>query len=205
MFFKKKEPKINDNYIDIKNLPILILDSDWLTFYSKNKQNTELKELETQLRELMKQQGKFNDDIKKLVTNKKAILARMLADSNKVAEKGSVSAKAELDKSRNNVDKINTAINDLEKQSDEIPDLIEKTNNQLFQASVKIAYNSMSKNMKEVRKYEENIDKLRTQLNEEIAKKEKLEATFQDSKDFLNDYIGKDGLKQLDEKYGGTI
>lgn len=205
MFNKKKSKKQFENYIDIKNLPILILDEDWLNYFKKDDKNNDIIETEEELRQLIKEQGKINDQTKQLSASKKNVLSQILTQSNDVVEKGTSSAKAKLEKSKNKVSEINNTLNDLEQQSDLLPDKIEEVNNKLFQLSVKQAYNKIGKHMKELKKYEANIDKLRAQLAEETAKKEKLEETLKSSMDFLADYIGDEGIRQLNKKYNGSI
>lgn len=205
MFIKKKSSKQNESFIEVKNLPILVLDSDWLKVFSKDKQTPEMEETEKELRELLKEQGRLNDQIKKLSSNKKSILSKMLEQSNEVRENATEKAKDELASSRSNVEKINYTLTEIEARAELLPEKIESVNNRLFQLGVKAAYNIMSKNLKEVKKYEDNIDKLRTRLAEEINKKEKLEDTFKSSRDFLLEYIGKEGISQLDDKYKGSI
>ncbi|MBR1737750.1 MAG: hypothetical protein IJ736_12160, partial [Firmicutes bacterium] len=66
-------------------------------------------------------------------------------------------------------------------------------------------YNNVSKLKKEAQKLDPVIDKLSKQLKEETAKKSAIESKFKLSAEFLETFIGKDGIASLNKKYNGKI
>ena len=52
------------NAISQKNIPVLILDNKWHKLFSKTGSTDEIKQLESELQELLKRQGKLNNERK---------------------------------------------------------------------------------------------------------------------------------------------
>ncbi|MBR1735421.1 MAG: hypothetical protein IJ736_00185, partial [Firmicutes bacterium] len=121
------------DYISVKDLPILILDHEWNSFFPNNEKTPEIKASETKLKELLKEQGSLNSKYKQLGGSKKAKLNTMLNLSNDVRDGKSGAAKKVLEIKKNEVSNINNRLSAIEARIDELPDLIAKENNRLFQ------------------------------------------------------------------------
>lgn len=194
-----------EDYISVKNLPILILDQEWNLFFKNIEKTAEIKACETKLKELLKEQGSLNNKYKQLGGNKKATLNNLLTLSNDVRQRKEGSSQSTLDRKKNEVNNINNTLSSIEKRLDELPNLITQENNRLFQECVKCAYNNVSKLKKEAQKLDPIISKLSKQLKEETAKKTAIESKFKTSAEFLESFIGREGIANLDKKYKGKI
>lgn len=195
----------NQDYIDIKNLPILILDPFWLKSFPESVKTPTMKEAENNLTEFLKQQGKINTQYNELNKNKKKMLKKMLELSEKVRKEQLESDKNELQKYQSEISLINESLKILSEQIKEVPKNIENENNKLFQESVKISYNKLFKNLKEIQKLEPIINSLREKLRTETTKIELYEKEYKENAQFLTNFIGTDGIQILNEKYNGSI
>ncbi|MBR1442346.1 MAG: hypothetical protein IJ583_02300 [Firmicutes bacterium] len=193
------------DYVSVKNLPILILDHEWNSFFPNSEKTPEIKACESKLKELMKEQGNLNNKYKQLGGSKKVTLDKLLTLSNDVRERKEGASKATLEKKKNEVTNINNDLAAIEARLDKLPSLIEQENNRLFQECIKYTYNNVSKLKKEAQKLDPVISKLSKQLKEETAKKNAIESKFKLSAEFLESYIGREGIASLDKKYKGKI
>lgn len=192
-------------YIDIKKLPLLILDSTWIRMFPEERKSEEIKKSERRLRAMICEQGQLYNDNKQLYINKKALLSRMLSFSDDVRANPTSANKRLLDQMQKKVGEINNKMDKISKRLEELPKEIEEENNRLFQICLKNSYNTMNKNLKEANKITPTIEYLREQLSIETEKKKKLEENYRLSTDFLEHYIGHSGITMLNKKYKGHI
>lgn len=205
MFFKLKS---NDNiieYLNIKELPLLISDKIWIDTFDENLKNDSIKSSENKLKEFLKEQENITAQASKLNAEKKEMLAEILKLSGEYHNNNSISAKKTIDLYQLKINKINENLEKIAKKIEEISKKIEIENENIFQDSVKLTYNKMSKRLKEINKIDFTIDSLRSQLKAEEEKKKILEEEYKINQIFLRDYIGTDGISLLNDKYNGSI
>lgn len=229
--FKRKKEEVGD-YIEASNLHILIFDSQWLRYFTRDNKSEEVKRTEAELKGLLKEQGNLNAEIKRYSAGKDKMLKKMLKQSSVVRKKGSDALKEDLLKKKDDIEMVRESLWEMKRRAEEIPDEIAQVNNRLFQFSIKQAYNDVGKKIDEVKKYEKEInklrekiseqtrksgknendfrtnreiDKLREKISEHSEKMERLEEGYNASIDFLIDFIGEEGIEHLDSKYNGRI
>lgn len=201
--FKFKQQR--ENYINVPSLPVLILDSAWNEMFPESEKNSAIKKSESELKKLVDEQVSVNNNMDLLNKKKKDLLAKIYDYSNKARESNSSAVLSELDKAKHEFEENNQEIIKLNEKAIELQNAVSKLNNQLFQECIKTSYNVMSKYVKEMKKIDSSIDLYREKLQNEISKKKEIEKLYEQSSKFLNEYIGKDGIAELDEKYNGSI
>ena len=73
--------KSNDDFekaLEGKKIPILTLDNNWHRLFTQTDPNPKIKELENELNELLKSQGKLNTELKELKALKKKLMDEIM-------------------------------------------------------------------------------------------------------------------------------
>lgn len=205
MNFKFNSKRRLKDIFKINNLPILTLDESWLMLFTDDKKNEIMRLCEKGLLELLKEQARVNSEFNKLSSEKKKLLQQILELSHDAYENNSQASKKELENCKKYLDIISQKLENIEERKQNIPNEINEQNSELFQESIKVSYNIMSRNLKEVNKMEPTINSLRERLKAETEKMNKYKEDYKTYSKFLVDFIGQDGIKILDEKYNGSI
>ena len=202
MFFGKKDDDFA-RFVKINKLPILILDETF-NYVFKNKKTERMLELEEEIKELLKEQGRLNEQCGRLEKSKKIRLSKILNLSGELNEKNS-SAAEEMGKNQNTVGLINDEIENMKKRLSQLPLIIDEKNYELFSEAVKISYNDVSKISSKIKKLEPELQKLRAKLKEKTDIKDVLDDEYKEKSLFLRKFIGHEGIQILDERFDGKI
>lgn len=202
MFFGKKDEDFA-RFVRINKLPTLILDETF-NYVFKNNKTERMIELEEEIKELLKEQGRLNEQYGKLEKSKKIRLSKILNLSGELNEKNS-SAAEEMGKNQNTVGLINDELENMKKRLSELPLIIDEKNYELFSEAVKISYNDVSKISSKIKKLEPEVQKLRAKLKEKTDIKDVLDDEYKEKSLFLRKFIGHEGIQILDERFDGKI
>lgn len=203
MFFGKREEDFA-KFVRINKLPILILDETF-NYVFKNNKTEKMIEIEEELKELLKEQGRLNEQCGKLEKSKKIRLSKILKLSGELDEKNSSSTVDEMGKNQNTVEAINTELEIMKNRLAELPEIIDEKNYELFSEALKISYNDVSKISLQIKKLEPEIEKLRAKLKEKTDIKDVLDDEYKEKSLFLRKFIGHEGIQILDERFYGKI
>ena len=136
MAWKKKEE--NSEYNEVRRMvrstriPILTLDNRWHELFPDYKKTNRIKELERQLNELLKKQGKMTDDRKEMKKLKQKLMEEIISNmSEEGGEIGRFKQKKQ-EKSQKMILDINDKLEQCEEELDEIPDRIKRVNEELL-------------------------------------------------------------------------
>ena len=75
---EKTENILIEEKLKGKKVPLLILDQKWLNLFQPHEKTKRLKQLESELLKLVKEQGKLNQDIKEMEKLKKQLLDKIV-------------------------------------------------------------------------------------------------------------------------------
>ncbi len=200
MIFKKKQDNIVQ-LLDVKNLPILILDESF-NYTFKDNRTPRMIEIEERLRSYMKEQGNLNSEAEQLNKTKKIRLSKIL---NLSGEKESIEKNQKMGTNQELVEHINEKLTNIEKRLQQLPELIRITNEELFCEAIKVSYNNVAKLYSKIRKLEPEIEKLREKLKEKNDEKNAVDDEYKEKSIFLRKFIGQDGIDILDNEYDGNI
>ncbi len=134
MIFKKKTEDFA-RLVQIKNLPILILDETFNYAFKNNKTN-KMAAIEEELRALLKEQGGLNSEYDKLIKTKKIRLSKILNLSGEIDESDSNETIKKMGTNQELVEHINGKLDEIQKRREILPELIEKKNYELFSENV---------------------------------------------------------------------
>ncbi|MCI8804796.1 MAG: hypothetical protein HFE59_02700 [Clostridiales bacterium] len=203
MIFKKKTEDFA-RLVQIKNLPILILDETFNYAFKNNKTN-KMAAIEEELRALLKEQGGLNSEYDKLIKTKKIRLSKILNLSGEIDESDSNETIKKMGTNQELVEHINGKLDEIQKRREILPELIEKKNYELFSEAVKMSYNNIAELHLKVKTLEPEVQKLKEKLKEKMSEKDKADSEYKERSLFLRTFIGLEGIEILNERYGKAI
>lgn len=177
---------------------ILVLDKSWHQLF-KDKKSFRIKQLEKQLNNLLKEQGKVNTEYDAYKKLKKAMMDEIMATMN---DDSSDAANKKASNSRH-IKEINKKFDRFEKKKIELPTQIEAVNNDLLTESMIICY----KRLMDAKTVQETTAKELAQLKEAIklkaGEKEDIDQDINNLYTFMHDIAGLEAIEQLDAHYFG--
>ena len=199
---EKIEHTLIDEKLKGKNVPLLILDKRWLNLFKAHDKTKRIKQLESDLLALVKEQGKLNQDIKDLEKLKKQLLDKIVenmtaAQHNKFVEK-------KQEKSQELIGEIKEKIQTAEERLLELPEEIRKTNEALLIEGMQICYERITKNETDIKEEEEWILNARNVLKDHILVKQDLEIKNQQMYAYMHDMLGREIIEIFDQEQNKT-
>lgn len=204
MAWRKKEELPADAEIRriIKNskVPILTLDSRWHELFPDYRKTPKIKELERQINDLLKRQGKITDDRKEMKKLKQRLMEEIIFNiSEEGGETGRLKHKKQ-EKSQKLILEINEKLEECEDELDALPDKLERTNEELLMESLRIWHNELEKNNQEIEAINNWILDAREKLKENILRKHDMEARNDAMYSYMHNLLGAKLMEQIDLK-----
>lgn len=205
MVWKKKEEIQEDNEIRriIRNskIPILTLDGSWHELFPDYRKTGKIKELERQINELLKRQGKMNDDRKEMKKLKQRLMEEIIFNiSEEGGEVGQLKQKKQ-EKSQKLILEINDKLEQCEEELDDIPEKLKRINEELLLESLRIWNEEMDHNNEEIEAINEWILDAREKLKENILRKQDMEARNAAMYSYMHNLLGAKLMEQVDLKH----
>lgn len=182
-----------------KKIPILTLDERWYELFPQYEKPNHIKNIEYQLNDLLKKQGKLVNDMKDLKSLKSQLMKEIL-DNMEVSEDTSNSYKI-LEKNPKYIKEISEKMADMEEELANLPYLIKDTNEKLIVESAKIWYQILENNNQEIDQISQWIDKTRNELKEKILQKQDMELKNNQIYSYMHDLLGHDLVQVLDDSF----
>jgi len=181
-----------------KKVPLATLDSKWHRLFTKVEKTKEIKECENNLNELLRYQGKINNQIKNLKQMKKRLMDEIV----KLMEDNDGQAK--VDNNKNLIDNCNINIDKIQDENLELPDKLAQANKNLMNATMEVCYDALHENEKEIDELDEWLTNLRIELKKKVVKKQDLEMKNAEIYTYMHDIFGAEVVDLFDMKYDPT-
>lgn len=206
------EVKITNSNVDLKKeyignilrnrkLPIVLLDPLWHTMRTSIKSDI-IKTQEKKLQELLKEQGRLNNDYKEYSTVKQNFLKKILSLSEKVQNEGDSSAIEELNKLHQSTVSVNQKLEEIESRIEEVEIEIEDTNRDIIEEMVAVGYEYIEVCKDKEMRLEREITQLREQMLLKTGEKKKCEKLLKDVYNYLHSIVGREQIEIIDKKLG---
>ncbi len=202
MAWKKKEE--NSEYNEVRRMvrstriPILTLDNKWHELFPDYKKTNRIKELERQLNELLKKQGKMTDDRKEMKKLKQKLMEEIISNmSEEGGEIGRLKQKKQ-EKSQKMILDINDKLEQYEEELDEIPNKIKRVNEELLIESIRIWHTEMEHNREEIEALNNWILDAREKLKANILRKQDMETQNSAMYSYMHNLLGAKLMEQVD-------
>lgn len=191
---KKNEENIPiEQLLKGKKIPILVLDQRWHKLFPGGKKPEEVVELEKQLNERLKEQGKLVNGIKDLKKGKKKLMDAIVSG---MSSQGN-------DKKREKQQKLLLETNErIEQDSDrlmELPYEIKSTNEQLLIIGIRYCHDQWKNRTEELEELTQEIDTMREDIKEKVAYKVDLEESIDVTYSLMHALLGREVMNLFDK------
>lgn len=181
-----------------KKIPILTLDNQWHKLFTQTGDNEEIHNLQENLNDLLKRQGKLNTEVKSLTSFKKKLMKEIvsimeLPDSAK-KEKKMAENKRIIEESNQKLEEYNDELMELPKQIDE-------ANFELMIATMHVCYGMIQQNVQDIEEINKWVSDFRVHLKRKILLKQKKEIWNDEMYSYMHDIFGPDVIEMFDMKY----
>lgn len=197
----RKAKNINyDKIFKGKKIPILTLDERWHEIFPDYDKPAHIRELETRLNDLIKQQGKIANDLKDMKSLKTKLMQEIIAhmDVNDT-EVGKLKAK-KLDRNQKLIKELSEKMNNTEDELIKLPYQIKAVNEQLIIESAKVCYERLDRNNERAAEITLWVAKVRDELKDKILEKQDMEMKSSAIYSYMHDMLGPELLQDLDEE-----
>jgi len=194
--FDRKTLRKND-------ISLLTLDERWNSLFANSDKSPEILKSEERIKELLKEQSRLISESKEISHRKKPYMDRIIKLTTEAYDNNNEQAKEEMQSCEKEIKKINERLEGIEKELDNIPDLIKETNLELLEHTVIHVYLNMRAKQKRVAELEKLIEEVRCKLKEYIDEKESLSQDNTDVYSYFHDLLGPEELEKLDREYFG--
>lgn len=197
--------KFNEAIVNV-SIPILILDNKWHRLFGKMDPTPEIQELEKNLTELVKRQGKLvneNKDLKKIKSNLMSeIMDNMEGLENRETDKA---VDKKLNDNKRLISEVNEKLENNEQELMEIPREIDSVNKQLMIATMDVCYDRLAANTTEIQEIADWVRDIRVELKKNLIKKQDKELYNAEVYSYMHDIFGPIVMELFDMKYVPTI
>lgn len=188
--------------LDGKRIPILTLDNKWYQLFTQVDANGPISNLEKQLNDLVKRQGKITTESKDIKKIKARLMDEIvgLMDS---LEESTANDKTEqkLNENKRLINECNEKLESYQDEMLDIPKEIDQANHKLMLETMEISYNCIQENIKDIEEIAQWIKKIRVELKKKVIRKQEKEKKNQELYSYMHDIFGADVIEIFDMKY----
>ena len=184
-----------------KKIPILTLDHKWHQLFTQREHTEKIKQMEKELNDLLKRQGKLNDENKEIRRLKKMMMDEIVVLADGIEKSPSEKLEKKQEECRRIITECNEKLEACEEEMIELPRQINQLNNRLMLATMEVCYRRLKKNAAEVTEIEQWITNIRRELKKKIIRKQEKEAENHQLYSYMHDIFGADVIELFDMKY----
>lgn len=196
----KKKQEMFTNALQGKQVPVLTLDSKWYRLLDEVGR-VEVKNLEEQLNNLLKRQGKLNTDIKDIKKLKKKLMGEIVTLADEADANGNRKKEKELAEHMRLVEECNEKLESYQDELIDIPHEIDRVNVQLMLNTMERCYDIMQENTDAIQEITEWVTKIRVELKKNLVRKQEMEQRNHDIYSYMHDIFGADVINIFDMRY----
>lgn len=182
-----------------KSIPILTLDTKWHQLFTRIEKSMQIINLETELNEMLRRQGKLNNELKEIKVLKKKLMDDIMMSAD-ILDKNPNNKKEEkkLEESKRLLNECNEKTESHEDELIDLPRNIYKKNQELMLATMETCYEVMQENAKEIEEISAWISEVRKELKKKIIRKQEGEMKNKELYAFLHDIFGPSVIEMFD-------
>lgn len=183
-----------------KKIPILTLDNKWYRLLTEDNR-AKVSEMEGQLNELLKRQGKLNGEIKEIKKLKKKLMGEIVALADEAEQDPNKELTQKIEQSKKMVEECNERMEGYQDELMELPRQIEQVNFQLMLATMDCCYDTMQENMGEIQEISDWVTQIRVELKKRLIKKQEMEQRNHAIYSYMHDVFGAEVIEIFDMQY----
>lgn len=185
-----------------KKIPILTLDHKWHQIFQYMEATSGIKQLENQLNELLKRQGKLTTESKEIKKLKKKLMDEIVSmmDLFSQGEPDKKTSK-KLDDNKRLINECNEKLEAYEDELFELPREIEQVNYQLMLLTMELCYEQLQESASELEEIDQWITQMRRELKKNLVRKREKEVLTQQIYSYMHDILGVEVIEVFDMKH----
>jgi len=196
----KLEEELKD-VLKSQKIPILVLDQKWHRLFAVTGKSDAIKELESQLNELLKKQGQINNDSKDLKKLKNTLMESIVVNMDGASENAKNLSKRKLEENKRLIEEINEKLEELEDEAMEIPRQIHSVNQELMYESIQFCYQILKNNTEKIEEISQWITQVRIDLKKNIIKKQNCETNSKEIYSYMHGILGPEVIEAFDKEH----
>lgn len=181
--------------LSAKRVPIAILDNKWHRLFAKVEKTKDIEKKEQKLNELLRQQGKINNEIKEIKKLKMSLMDQIVS----LMEDSSSEKKVEENKRL--IDECNEKLESYDEITMELPKEIAQANKELMNLTMEVCYDELHSNEKDIDELQKWLDNIRVELKKNVVRKQEMEIANQEIYSYMHDIFGAEVIGLFDMKY----
>ena len=186
-----------------KNIPILTLDERWYHLINEKNKTDEIAYWEKQVNELLKKQGRINNDIKDIKKLKKQFINDVV--ENMEDDDSSRQKQKRMSQNQRLIQESNDKIASLEDELLEVPRELARANEKLLTETLKACYDRMNANTEDIEVLDKWINATRVKLKKNILIKQDKENVNNNMYCLIHEIIGSENGSAVDRINEGNV
>ncbi|MCR4690827.1 MAG: hypothetical protein K5739_05760 [Lachnospiraceae bacterium] len=187
--------------LDGKNIPILTLDNKWHRLFTQTGISKEILEQEDVVNEILKRQGKTNNDIKDLKRLKQKLMNEIVTLMGDEERPLSAEESHKQDENKRLIEECNDKIDDAQDALLDIETELYRENKTLMLMSMDVCYQVLRENTEKILEIEEWINEIRIELKKNVVRKQEKEMMNEELYSYMHDIFGPEVIEIFDMKY----
>lgn len=184
-----------------KKIPILTLDNKWYRLFDNLPNEEEISNIEKQLNELLKRQGKLNTESKDIKRLKKKLMNEIVPMVDELGDGHNSVLEQKIDEHKRLIEECNEKLEAYEDELMDLPREIEKVNFQLMLATMDYCYDQMQMNTEEIQSIAKWVTEIRVELKKRLIRKQEKETINHNMYSYMHDIFGAEVIDMFDMKY----
>lgn len=186
-----------------KHIAPLTLDNKWHRLFKKTdaEESAEMMELEKELNDLLKRQGKVNSELKDLHRIKANLMDEIVTNMNGVEDGADRAAQKKVEESKRLINEINDRVEAYQDEVLDLPRRIDEVNYKLMLLTMQECYSILKENTADIESIGKWITDMRVELKRNILKKQQMEIKNVELYSYMHDIFGGDVVDLFDIKY----
>lgn len=184
-----------------KKIPLLTLDNTWHRLFTQTDPSPEIVKLSEELNELLKKQGKLNNDTKDIKALKKRLMAEIVEQMDALSETPSKALEKKLNDNKRLIEECNQKLEEFGDDIYDIPKRINDVNYKLMLATMEVCYEQIQDNNAEIEEISNWVNEIRAELKKKVVRKQQKLKRNQNFYTYMHDIFGADVINIFDMKY----
>ncbi len=184
-----------------KKIPILTLDNTWHRLFTQTEPTPRIKELEAELNDLLKKQGKLNTETKEIRNLKKRLMDEIVELMDELGKQENKKTQKKLEENKRLIEECNEKLQNYGDDLYDIPKRINEVNYELMLETMEICYEQIQDNNEEIEEISKWVDEMRVELKKKVVIKQQKLQRNQNFYTYMHSIFGADVIDIFDMKY----
>ncbi|MBP3204175.1 MAG: hypothetical protein J6M66_01985 [Lachnospiraceae bacterium] len=183
-----------------KKVPILTLDNKWYRLLNELGREA-AKDLETQLNELLKRQGKLTTEAKDIKKLKKKLMNEIVPMVDEVEQTKDKKLLKDIDDHKRLIEECNQKLESYQEELIDLPREIDQLNQKLMLLTMEYCYDTLQENTEQINAIGDWVTQVRIELKKNLIRKQEMEQKNHEIYAYMNDIFGAEVMDLFDLAY----